>query len=743
MEEHIQKKSFWRRLFRQEHQLLQLGPFRLVRNPWQHVALGWALAITMLVMIFSNENLFHGKAMENLGIWQYTLLLKVLAIVVGLLFTFRIKLRGKPGFFISTVLFIAAPFAAFYMVEFLNDVKAYDREPEYVFMNILAYAAVYLLFLLIFGNYRWSIFSGTVLFYAFALACYFVLAFRGTPFVPLDILSSGTAANVATNYSFEATPQWIGATVQAGLIAGIGFQLGRGNLKRRRWKMTLRGVAALFILVTVGTFFSQSHLNEKGYIIVYWNQQISYEEYGNWFAFCINMRSITPEKSEGYNAVTISKTIDSFLEKKGVDPDGDTSYNMLTGKNDYKASDGKQPNIVVIMNESFSDLQSKGKGFKTNEEVMPFFKSLKENTVRGNLQVSVTGGGTACTEYEVLTGNAQRFLPSGSVAYSANIHSSTPSLVWNLLDQGYQTEAFHPYRGSGWNRNRVYPYLGFESDTFLEDYIPDEMTFDEAWCKKAEATDPKDGNVLNRLYMSDHYDFKILRERFEDRDKSKPFFFFNVTMQNHGSYDASYPNFEEKIKIEGMNGSYPMAERYLSLVNATDEAFKELITYFKEDVKEPTIVVMFGDHIPSVDNGFYEELYGTKKINDLNATEAQERYQTPFVIWANYDIPEKDMGNVSANYLSTLIQQVAGSELTPYNRYLASLYSEVPVISSIGFEDKDGICYRYAKSLDNEDDVNAYQCIAYNNLLGNAHRDWSAFTIDGEPLPDVEVKARD
>lgn len=70
---------------------------------------------------------------------------------------------------------------------------------------------------------------------------------------------------------------------------------------------------------------------------------------------------------------------------------------MLSGANDYETASA-QPNIIVIMNESLSDLQSKGKGFDTNEPVLEFFNSLKENTVRGDLQVSVAGGSTACTE---------------------------------------------------------------------------------------------------------------------------------------------------------------------------------------------------------------------------------------------------------------------------------------------------------------------------------------------------------
>ena len=59
-----------------------------------------------------------------------------------------------------------------------------------------------------------------------------------------------------------------------------------------------------------------------------------------------------------------------------------------------------------------------------------------------------------------------------------------------------------------------------------------------------------------------------------------------------------------------MNGIYPKANRYLSLVKRSDEAFQELVDYFS-NVSEPTILCMFGDHLPSIEDGFYEELFGT------------------------------------------------------------------------------------------------------------------------------------
>ena len=732
-------RSFGQRLWavlRKEKTLARLGPFYLVRSPLPHILLGCLLACGIFWMIFSIGGAWNGTQ-EALGIWNAPGFLLCCAVLIALLFSFRLKLSGKTGFFFSTLIFALAPFAAYYMVEMLNGMAAYDRKPGIVLMNLVSYALVYLLFLVIFGNYRWAVFFGTGLFYVFGVACYFVLLFRGTPLVPLDLMSSGTAAGVMSNYVFELSPHWTVATVQCGLIMGIGFQLGRSNLRRIRWKLTLRTLAAMIVLGLVGTFFSQSHLEENGYAISYWNQQESYEQFGNWTAFCINVRNVYPERPVDYDAAKVREIVDKTMEDSGIDPEGSEAYNLLTGSDDYTASE-QQPNIVLIMNESFADLQSMGKGFETNTEVMPFFKSLKENTIRGTLQVSIQGGGTACTEYEVLTGNAQHFLPNGAVAYSANIHSATPSLAWTLRDQGYATGAFHPYAGENWNRTRAYGYLGFEDAVFLEDILPEDVCAMSAEDRMAavEALDPDDGNVYNRDYMSDHYDFKILEDLFEEKSADQPCFLFNVTIQNHGGYAEDCENFRGNVEITDLDGDYPQAEQYLSLIRETDKAFEELIDYFK-DVDEPTLVIMYGDHIPSVEAAFYEALYDGKSINDLSTAELQERFQTPFVIWANYDIPEKDVGTISANYFSTLILETAGLQLPDYNRYLASLYESVPVVSSVGYKNADGDVVLHAEGTDLESLIDGYQCVAYNNLYDYSHRDWSIFTLDGESLDDA------
>lgn len=731
-------------IFKKERPLFHVGPVYVSLSPLPYVFFGWLLTSVILVMINQASPLFKMSNGSDFGIWDDEAKLLYFAILAGVLFILRVRVHGKSGFFLSTAVYVTLPFTTYHMIEFANDMDGFAREPQLVFMNVIFIAVIYLLFLAIFGSYRWSGFVSIVLFYAFAVACHYVLLFRGTPFVPLDIFAAETGMNVASNYVFELTEPLMIATVWSGLMLGMAYQLGRGNLVRARWKVTLRALALLAALVIGSVFFSQSYLQEKQYVISYWDQEASYEKYGNWMAFCLNMRNVFPEKPENYSADAVSTTVDTLLSDTDVDPNGKTAYNMLTGKNDYKPTD-KQPNIIMIMNESFADLNALG-NLKTNVEVLPFFNSMQENTIRGTLQVSTHGGGTACTEYEALTGNSQSFLSAGTVAYSASMRESTPSIAWNLRAQGYQADAFHPYYASGWSREKAYAYMGFERFVALEDLVPREiidMTAADRVTAIEKELDPSDGDVYNRDYMSDHYDFKLIKKMYEERNKARPYFMFNVTIQNHGGYLDPCANFPEEVSITNMKGTYPQANRFLSLMHASDKAFEELIGYFK-NIKEPTIVVMFGDHLPSLEKEFYTELFGQPQ-ETFDITKNQAYHQTPFVIWANYDIPEKDMGTISANYLSPLIMEVAGLELTDYERYLASLYKSLPVISNLGYVDAQGDAYyqipeekAVIRSL-----VNDYQCVAYNNLLDNSHRDWSVFTHNGEVLPSVQAFKHD
>ena len=119
--------------------------------------------------------------------------------------------------------------------------------------------------------------------------------------------------------------------------------------------------------------------------------------------------------------------------------------------------------------------------------------------------------------------------------------------------------ATHPYYADGWDRDKVYPLLGFSESIFKDQY----------W-----------GAGYVRKYVSDNSCVDKIIELYEKKEEGTPLFVFNVTMQNHGGYSDTYDNFTPDITVEGVE-STPLSQ-YLSLVRLSDQALEKLISYFEE-----------------------------------------------------------------------------------------------------------------------------------------------------------------
>ena len=173
---------------------------------------------------------------------------------------------------------------------------------------------------------------------------------------------------------------------------------------------------------------------------------------------------------------------------------------------------------------------------------------------------------------------------------------------------------------------------------------------------------------LVRNYISDEADFRqiIADYKASRKESDSPFYLFNVTMQNHGGYNGKRGLVEPKITIKDSSLNDPEAEQYINLAKMSDDAFKMLVEYFKK-VDEPTLIVMFGDHQPPIMNLFYSSQFG-KDVEDLSPEEEANWYSTPYVIWAIYDIEETEL-DMSANYLSSYVMNLAGNKLTGYNKF--------------------------------------------------------------------------
>lgn len=518
-------------------------------------------------------------------------------------------------------------------------------------LNIVLFELIMALLLFLFGKLKTALRCQTILFMIIGLANYYVLEFRSAPIMPWDILSIGTAASVANNFKYTLSKETvfvlIGFVILILLESKVTLEL------KKDWRIRVGGVLASFALLW--GFTAMLHQDStvarfKLYDKLFTPTVMSKRD-GTAVAFLMELKYIVVEKPDGYNKEDAAALLASY----------DT--------NDTESAT-HTPNIIVIMNEAFSDLSVLG-DFETNEDYMPFLHSLMQegtpNTISGHLNVSVLGGNTANTEFEFLTGNTMAFLPQGSVAYQQYVKSNDYSIATYLKSKGYDTIAMHPYNASGWDRDKVYPLLGFDTFYSLKDWV---------------------NPVKIRKYVSDQSCYDKIIELYEQKDANTPFFLFNVTMQNHSSYSEEYDNFHPDITVEGTSSK--ILPNYLSLIKLSDQALENLIEYFSK-ADEDTVIVFFGDHQPS--NSVAAPVWKINGRSGDSLTEEEEalRYKVPFIIWANYDIEAASNVETSANYLGSHVLRAAGLPLYDYRNYLSQLEGQYPVLTAIRAENAQGI----------------------------------------------------
>lgn len=589
----------------------------------------------------------------------------------------------------GTVCLLLVPCASYILFEYVTGNLA-TVPAGLAALNI---AWIYVLYLAVFaasGTSRVAVPSVSAALLALSLAEAFVVAFRDRPILLWDVLALRTAMTVSGNYEFVITPEMKYACL-AVLIMNIALWFMPRRVKG--WKARL--AAAGGIAAAIGGFamwFFTSLVPGWGLGINMWAVNSTYQEYGYVLSTAVSLQYVVKKPPHGYSTAKI-KEIHSRMEE-------DSQIQLASAGSVSLDEEAVTPvNLICIMNESLSDLKTAG-DFTTNVEYFPYINSLEENTVKGSLCVPVFGSMTSNSEFEFLTGDSMAMLPSNSIAYQFNVKPNTYSMVSTLKDQGYEAIAMHPYPGENWNRVECYQNMGF--DEFLDEEF-------------------YEGSEQLRNYVSDKADYDKLISVVEDKESPDDrLFIFNVTMQNHGGYEGTYDNFEQEVWLTGEHeGKYPKTDQYLSLMKKSDEAFRYLLEYFSQ-VDEPTMIVMFGDHQPSVEDGFFDDIAGMPS-SEVPVEEHLMWYETPFIIWTNYDMPSQDMGKLGAVYLSSEVLSRANLAMTPYNRFLLQMEEVLPVVHFLGCYDREGNYYYWAKAESErcpyQDMVLDYEALVYNHSL--------------------------
>lgn len=537
-------------------------------------------------------------------------------------------------------------------------------------MNFLCVAAVFGLLLTITGSVKAAIVSAMIPLALLATLSGFVYQFRGNLLKPLDLLFAETAMNVVGQYVFQVRPGMARALVLwIWMLFALGCLPDAKPFLPKKW---LRIAAALLTAACTAVFLYGS----RNITMNTWSNEGATRN-GFFLNFAVGIRDcfVAPPEHYAPEAVAELETIYSGTQKEG-----------------------KRPNILVIMNESYADFEVLGNSLKTNIPVTPFLDSLEENTIRGYALTSIFGGTTANAEFEFLTGFSMANVPEGSCPYQQYINTPTHSLVQVMNSLGYRTLATHPYLASGWNRTAAYPRLGFPEMTFLEDYP---------------------GEELVREFVSDREIYRYVLDRLEET-KDAPLFLFGITMQNHGDYIYTGDHYEQTVFLEDYAMAHPMAEQYLTLLHESDRAVEELLTAL-EDYPEDTLVLFFGDHFPQVEGDFFLEVHGGP-FEDLSAQMLQ--YTIPFFIWANYDIPEQTVECTSLSYLGRYLMDAAAVELPPFYRFLKDMEQVIPAMNADGYYSLSQQTYLPYEDAAGEEALwlSRYRILQYNGLFDSKNR---------------------
>ncbi len=447
---------------------------------------------------------------------------------------------------------------------------------------------------------------------------------------------------------------WTAVAAAFGLLGGL---VGLGALWIYGWRRFRRlgagerlariaiGLPVLAGFISIMDYNSWSETRDRLRIYpILWDQTENYRHNGFLLAFLINLPMANVQAPSGYSADAIA--------------------DIPTSRTPAGTSHRSKPDVILVMSESLWD-PTRMTGVTLTPDPMPTIRAHQT----GDIFSPEFGGLTANVEFEALTGFSNAFLPTGSIPYQQYIRDDLPSLATFFRSEGYATEAIHPYEGWFWNRTAAYKALGFE-------------TF-------------KDVNALPALEMRGNFpaDAALTREIIHQADKQTgPFFFFVVTLQGHGPYEAGrYPR--EAIKVEGLAGAAEtrMLSTFAHGIKESDGAFRLLIDWASRRDRE-TIIVLFGDHLPPLTSVYTQSGYMPFKTAARKATpeRMKKEHETPLVIWSNRVGALNDLGSISPAFLPYHVLRMAGYDHPFYTGLLGRVHERYDVVDRYLLMDADG-----------------------------------------------------
>lgn len=499
----------------------------------------------------------------------------------------------------------------------------------YLFTNplVFLYNSTVIMFTLSFAllirRREFYISTVSVIWITFGIANGVLLSFRPTPFTANELMNVDDALGVLSKYMSVFTCILI-ITLFVITIGGIVFIWIKGPKVKGKINY-LKNLVIIGIMTVV--VFGSTYVGNKTDILAtrFGNIANAYLDYGFPYCFANSLLNTGIDKPKDYSP----EVMDALVEDETTTPEKESNAVIDVTQSATK------PNIIFIQLESFFDI-TKAKDLTFSEDPIPNFRKLMNNYTTGYLDVPCVGAGTANTEFEVLTGMDLDFFGPGEYPYKTVLKTTTcESLSYNLKENGYVTHAIHNNTGTFYKRHRVFSQLGFDTYTSLE-----YMQLDKD--NKTATGWAKDNILPNEI-------FKCLNST-EGQD-----LVYTITVQSHGSYPSDTLENPEitvsGIEDEALKNS---TEYYVNQIHEVDKVIGDLINQLST-YDEDTILVMFGDHLPSLN--FTDESLENGTV-----------YQTEYVVWNNMGMPKQDE-EVEAYQLSSKVMQSIGIDTGVINKY--------------------------------------------------------------------------
>lgn len=549
---------------------------------------------------------------------------------------------------------------------------AFSWHTEKFLLGSLVLGIFYLFLISLAGSWIAGTTVYSVIILLIGYATYLKMLYRQEPIYP-DDLKMVTQFDLLKEM-IGTGPFVVAILIVIGALGIFGWQLYRSiYLPKKRQIIRVSILILSFLgLIYVSHFNDETNVLRKAYnrtaLWIPYSQQMNYYNTGFMGGFLFNLRVEAMEEPKEYS----EKTIDEITEK----------YQPS------KKEATKEPNIIYIMSESFSD-PSHLNGLEITGDPLKEYYERANQTYSGKMLSQNYGGGTANIEFEALTSfSMELFNPQMTTPYTLLVPKmdNLPSLVSLTEQRGYETTAIHPYDTSMYKRKDVYDILGFNQ--FLD-----------------QETMKHTDKIEQNPYISDKAAYDEIMDIL--KDNQHPQFVHLVTMQTHMPYGGKYDTLHYSAKGTGNMNS---VGNYLQDIAYSSQALSDFINQV-EQLPRRTLIVFWGDHLPGI---YSDEVQAENEKSTLHETE--------FLMWDSQNEWKFEPNQITSPfYFAPNLFERSNLPLSPFYDMLLKLENELPAFEK-GMYLQDGQ-WQSELALDQkaQEIYNDYQLIQYDIVQGKQY----------------------